>query len=105
MWTAAFTYEAYEALCRVPDYAEFLAAGLARGRRPVDTEGGLPHSVDHLGGQRRVNGDQLGEDLTAECLVLLRRLRFLDTEEAWPFWEYVQDKNVPIFLHPPRVRS
>jgi len=26
-----------------------------------------------------------------------------DTEEAWPFWEYVQDKHVPIFLHPPRV--
>jgi aminocarboxymuconate-semialdehyde decarboxylase len=29
--------------------------------------------------------------------------KYLDTEEAWPFWEYVQDKNVPIFLHPPRV--
>lgn len=26
-----------------------------------------------------------------------------DTEEAWPFWEFVQDRQVPIFLHPPRV--
>jgi aminocarboxymuconate-semialdehyde decarboxylase len=29
--------------------------------------------------------------------------KFPDTEEAYPFWEYAQDKNVPIFLHPPRV--
>jgi predicted TIM-barrel fold metal-dependent hydrolase len=29
--------------------------------------------------------------------------RYLDTEEAWPFWEYVEDRGVPIFLHPPRV--
>jgi predicted TIM-barrel fold metal-dependent hydrolase len=29
--------------------------------------------------------------------------RFLDTEEAYPFWEYVEDKNVPIFLHPVRT--
>jgi len=29
--------------------------------------------------------------------------RYPDTEEAWPFWEYAQDKNIPIFLHPPRV--
>ena len=28
---------------------------------------------------------------------------YLDTEEAWPFWEYVQDKGVPIFLHPVRT--
>jgi predicted TIM-barrel fold metal-dependent hydrolase len=29
--------------------------------------------------------------------------RYLDTEEAWPFWEYAQDKKVPIFLHPVRT--
>jgi aminocarboxymuconate-semialdehyde decarboxylase len=29
--------------------------------------------------------------------------RFLDTEEAWPFWEWVEDKKIPIFLHPVRV--
>ncbi len=29
--------------------------------------------------------------------------RYLDTEEAWPFWEWVEDKQVPIFLHPPRI--
>jgi predicted TIM-barrel fold metal-dependent hydrolase len=28
---------------------------------------------------------------------------FLDDEAAFAFWEYAQDKNVPIFLHPPRV--
>jgi aminocarboxymuconate-semialdehyde decarboxylase len=29
--------------------------------------------------------------------------RFLDGEEAFPFWEWAQDKQVPIFIHPPRV--
>jgi predicted TIM-barrel fold metal-dependent hydrolase len=29
--------------------------------------------------------------------------RYLDTEEAWPFWEFAADRPVPIFLHPPRV--
>jgi predicted TIM-barrel fold metal-dependent hydrolase len=29
--------------------------------------------------------------------------RFLDTEESFPFWEWAQDRRVPIFLHPPRV--
>lgn len=29
--------------------------------------------------------------------------RFLDTEEAFPFWEWAQDKQVPVFIHPPRV--
>ncbi len=29
--------------------------------------------------------------------------RYPDTEEAWPFWEYVEDQGVPIFVHPPRV--
>jgi aminocarboxymuconate-semialdehyde decarboxylase len=29
--------------------------------------------------------------------------RFLDGEDAFPFWEWAQDKQVPVFLHPPRV--
>jgi predicted TIM-barrel fold metal-dependent hydrolase len=29
--------------------------------------------------------------------------RYLDTEEAWPFWEWAEDGSVPIFLHPPRI--
>lgn len=29
--------------------------------------------------------------------------RFLDTEEAYPFWEWVEDQQVPVFIHPPRV--
>lgn len=29
--------------------------------------------------------------------------RFPDTEEAYPFWEYAQDKQVPLFMHPVRV--
>jgi predicted TIM-barrel fold metal-dependent hydrolase len=29
--------------------------------------------------------------------------RFLDGEDAYWFWEYAQDKQVPIFLHPVRV--
>lgn len=29
--------------------------------------------------------------------------RFLDTEEAFPFWEWAEDRQVPIFMHPPRV--
>ncbi len=28
---------------------------------------------------------------------------FPDNEEAFPFWEYAQDKQVPIFMHPVRV--
>lgn len=26
-----------------------------------------------------------------------------DAEAAWPFWEYVQDQNLPVFLHPVRT--
>ncbi len=29
--------------------------------------------------------------------------RFLDGEDAFPFWEWAQDRQVPIFIHPPRV--
>ncbi len=29
--------------------------------------------------------------------------RYLDSEEAWPFWEYVQDQGVPVFMHPVRT--
>ena len=29
--------------------------------------------------------------------------RFLDGEDAFPFWEWAQEKQVPIFIHPPRV--
>jgi uncharacterized protein len=29
--------------------------------------------------------------------------RFIDGEDAFPFWEWVQDKQVPVFIHPPRV--
>jgi predicted TIM-barrel fold metal-dependent hydrolase len=29
--------------------------------------------------------------------------RFLDTEEAWPFWEWAEGTAAPIFLHPVRT--
>jgi predicted TIM-barrel fold metal-dependent hydrolase len=29
--------------------------------------------------------------------------RFIDGEEAYPFWEWAQDRQVPLFIHPPRV--
>ena len=29
--------------------------------------------------------------------------QFLDTEAAFPFWEWAQDREVPIFIHPPRL--
>src|SRR5215471_2329143 len=29
--------------------------------------------------------------------------RFLDGEDAYPFWEWAQDAQVPVFIHPPRV--
>jgi predicted TIM-barrel fold metal-dependent hydrolase len=29
--------------------------------------------------------------------------RFIDTEESFPFWEWAQDRQVPLFIHPPRV--
>lgn len=29
--------------------------------------------------------------------------RFLDGEDAFAFWEWAQDRKVPIFIHPPRV--
>jgi aminocarboxymuconate-semialdehyde decarboxylase len=29
--------------------------------------------------------------------------RFIDGEDAWPFWEWAQDRQVPLFIHPPRV--
>jgi len=29
--------------------------------------------------------------------------RFIDMEEAFPFWEWAQDAQVPLFIHPPRV--
>ena len=29
--------------------------------------------------------------------------RFLDGEDAFAFWEWAQDRQVPIFIHPPRV--
>ena len=28
---------------------------------------------------------------------------YLDNQEAWPFWEYVVDQNVPVFVHPVRT--
>jgi len=29
--------------------------------------------------------------------------KFIDTEEAYPFWEWAEDRQVPIFMHPVRV--
>jgi len=29
--------------------------------------------------------------------------RFLDGEDAFAFWEWAQDRQVPVFVHPPRV--
>ncbi len=29
--------------------------------------------------------------------------RFIDTEDAFAFWEWAQDGQVPLFIHPPRV--
>jgi predicted TIM-barrel fold metal-dependent hydrolase len=29
--------------------------------------------------------------------------KFLDTEDSYPFWEWAEDRQVPLFLHPPRV--
>ena len=29
--------------------------------------------------------------------------RFVDAEESYAFWEWAEDRQVPIFLHPPRV--
>jgi predicted TIM-barrel fold metal-dependent hydrolase len=29
--------------------------------------------------------------------------RFLDGEDAFAFWEWAEDRQVPIFIHPPRV--
>jgi len=29
--------------------------------------------------------------------------RFIDGEDAFPFWEWAEDRQVPLFLHPPRV--
>jgi predicted TIM-barrel fold metal-dependent hydrolase len=29
--------------------------------------------------------------------------RFIDGEDSFAFWEWAQDKQVPIFIHPPRV--
>jgi predicted TIM-barrel fold metal-dependent hydrolase len=29
--------------------------------------------------------------------------RFLDGEDAFPFWEWAEHRQVPVFLHPPRV--
>jgi predicted TIM-barrel fold metal-dependent hydrolase len=29
--------------------------------------------------------------------------RFLDGDDAYPFWEWAQDAQVPVFIHPPRV--
>jgi predicted TIM-barrel fold metal-dependent hydrolase len=29
--------------------------------------------------------------------------KFIDTEEAYPFWEWAEDKQIPLFIHPVRV--
>ena len=29
--------------------------------------------------------------------------KFIDTEESFPFWEWAEDRQVPLFLHPVRV--
>ena len=29
--------------------------------------------------------------------------QFIDGEAAFPFWEWVQERQVPVFIHPPRV--
>jgi aminocarboxymuconate-semialdehyde decarboxylase len=29
--------------------------------------------------------------------------RFIDSEDAFAFWEWAQDRQAPIFIHPPRV--
>ena len=29
--------------------------------------------------------------------------RFIDGEDSFAFWEWAQDRQVPLFIHPPRV--
>jgi predicted TIM-barrel fold metal-dependent hydrolase len=70
---------------------------------PGDT-GGLgtvnPLEKDHIKEAERLMGPMKFKGLQ---LVTSWHRRFPDTEEAWPFWEYVEDQGVPIFFHPPRV--
>jgi len=73
------------------------------GTAPKDTAGlGTVNPLEkgHIAEAERLLGPMKFKGLQ---IVTSWHGKFLDTEEAWPFWEYVQDKNVPIFLHPPRV--
>jgi predicted TIM-barrel fold metal-dependent hydrolase len=70
---------------------------------PGDT-GGLgtvnPLEKAHIAEAERLMGPLKFKGLQ---LVTSWHRRYPDTEESWPFWEYVEDQGVPIFLHPPRV--
>jgi len=73
------------------------------GKSPADTRGlgtvnplepGHVKEAERLLGPLRFKGLQLTTSWHGQ---------YPDTEEAYPFWEYVEDQGVPIFLHPPRV--
>jgi predicted TIM-barrel fold metal-dependent hydrolase len=70
-----------------------------------------PHNTWGLGTVNPLDRAQIPE--AERCLGALRfkgllicsswHGKFIDTEETYPFWEFAQDKQVPIFMHPVRV--
>jgi aminocarboxymuconate-semialdehyde decarboxylase len=72
-------------------------------KSPHDTRGlGTvnPLEPDHIEEAERLMGPL---DFKGLQLVTSWHGKYLDTEGAWPFWEYAQNHEIPIFLHPPRV--
>jgi len=59
-----------------------------------------PLDRDHL-----AEGERCLEQLGHKGLLITTSWhgRFIDGEDSFPFWEWAQDRQVPLFLHPPRV--
>ncbi len=101
-----FTVEIVAAETRKPaiDVAEFYNDAIAEiaARSPANWGLGTLNPLDptHIAeGERCL--DQLG--FKGLLITSSWHERFIDGEDAYPFWEWAQARQVPLFIHPPRV--
>ena len=107
MMSTSFSAEVMTSVSSKPalDIVKYVNDGMAAtvARAPHNTF--LLGTVNALDKTHVAEGERCMEKLGAKGLILNSSWhgRFLDTEEAYPFWEWANDRQVPIFLHPPRV--
>jgi len=72
--------------------------------RAPNTNWGLG-TLNPLDARNVVEGERCLNSLRFKGLLICSSWhgRFLDGDDALPFWEWAEDRQVPIFIHPPRV--